>query len=128
MKNKEKIFNILTILWILFIWGQSLLPGEVSGSESGAVFNFLKMFIPFLTHHMVRKAAHFTEYFILGSFINKKLYIQSALICLFVAVVDESIQLFTADRGSNIVDVWIDFAGAVSAIFIFLLIKKIRKK
>ena len=60
---------ILTIEVMLFIFIQSAMPGHVSGAES----NFFVRFISGITgkkeeplSFIVRKAAHFTEFMILG--------------------------------------------------------------
>ena len=44
-----------------------------------------------------------------------------ALLAMAAALVDESIQLFTPDRGPRLTDVWIDTSGAVTGIMLLLL-------
>ena len=82
------------------------------------------------THHFVRKAAHFSEFallgvlstalalFLLSSFPALKLkywmtLVFPPLLCLLYAVSDEVHQIFSG-RGPRVTDVLIDFAGAVT--------------
>ena len=70
---KRKVIPVIIFFTLAFIWGHSLVPRQASADES--VF-FLKILYPVLsiivgkngvTIHLVRKTAHFTEYFILGT-------------------------------------------------------------
>lgn len=70
---KRKIITIIIFLTLAFIWGHSMVPRPASADESGF---FLKILYPVLsvivgrdrvTNHLIRKMAHFTEYFILGT-------------------------------------------------------------
>lgn len=88
-------------------------------------------------HFMVRKAAHFTEYFVLAmlvtstyiAFYKGKLNISFILlICILVALSDEYLQSFISGRGSMVRDVFIDFGGAVTAVLTLLSIKTIMNR
>ena len=93
-------------------------------------------------HFYIRKAAHFSEYAILGvlAFLNADAYLKKTRskflavlpFCLLYASSDEFHQLFTDGRYGSPVDVMIDFSGSVTGmmlIYIFLLImSKIREK
>lgn len=127
------------ILGILcFIWGNSLLPGESSGELSGFVGTLLQTLLPFLDlqsetgMHLLRKAAHFSEFAALGfSFTwlygmlsKKRLW---ALVLPFLsgagaAAIDETIQLFSPDRGPSIKDVGIDTCGVIAGICVLTLL------
>ena len=70
---KRKVITIIIFLTLAFIWGHSMVPRPATADESGF---FLKIFYPVLsvivgrdrvTNHLIRKMAHFTEYFILGT-------------------------------------------------------------
>lgn len=70
---KRKVITIIIFLTLAFIWGHSMVPRPASADESGF---FLKILYPVLsvilgrdrvTNHLIRKMAHFTEYFILGT-------------------------------------------------------------
>lgn len=71
-------------------------------------------------HFLLRKCAHFTEYFILGALvllsqrntgIRYKVF-TGIVIGMLVASVDETIQLFVSGRSGQISDVLLDTAGA----------------
>ncbi len=146
MKKSEKITKIiiitLLILNILFIFTNSLLPPELSSEESEAFGGILsKLFPPdtafgaFIRDN-VRKLAHFAEFFTLGvlSALVTRLYLRgrvtvlmSYVFGLLVALVDETIQIFTG-RGPMISDVWLDFSGYVlSLTLVYILILLINK-
>lgn len=88
-------------------------------------------------HFLVRKAAHFTEYFILSllltltynEFYNKKLNLSFILlVCILVATCDEYLQSFIQGRGSQVRDVLIDFSGSLIQLVIYTFIKANRTK
>ena len=131
--KKLRLCVTLLICNVLFIWGNSLLPGSVSGAISGFVKDVLAFIIPGMGgtggggHGLLRKAAHFTEFACLGALLTwlvcrlnmpKRLAVAGAL---FVACVDETIQRFVPDRGPALKDVLIDISGAIVGM-IFLLV------
>ena len=116
--SRRRLFPALTILWLLFIWGHSLLPASVSAEESGRWLVLLQRILPWLTDHIVRKAAHFTEFAVLGGLVLASLPrrgfpagSERLLAGLLAAMIDESIQLFSPGRSGQITDVWLDLAG-----------------
>ena len=133
MKRTEGRLRLCTgllIALLVFIWGNSLLPGEVSGRISQWVKDHL---FPFMTpgqqtgHGLLRKLAHFTEFACLGAcflwrskMLSKKLWVPFAA-SILVACIDETIQLFVPDRGPAVRDVAIDGAGAACGILALLL-------
>lgn len=114
---KPNVKKILIVVWIVLIWGQSFLSQEASAEESGQLFELLKQILPFLTHHLVRKLAHFTEYAVLGLLVRNEKDVLSSCVgfCWIIAFLDETIQIFTG-RGPMIQDVWIDLFGACAGI------------
>lgn len=131
--------SAVMILAILgFIWGNSLLPGEDSGELSGFVGTLLQTLLPFLDlqsehgMHLLRKAAHFSEFAALGAsfawlygMLIKKRFLALLLPLLSgagAAAIDETIQLFSPDRGPSIKDVGIDTCGVITGIAVLLLI------
>ena len=140
--------GILIIGILCFIWGNSLLPGEDSGDLSGFVGMMLQKLLPFLDLqsptglHLLRKAAHFSEFAALGmSFTwlygmlsKKRLWgILLPLLCgAGAAAIDETIQLFSPDRGPSIRDVGIDTCGVIAGIAVLILVhwlyRRIKKR
>ena len=134
---RRKILLCLFLLILVFIWGQSCLPVSLSREESSRVLAFLRPFLELIfgretvTHHLVRKLAHFTEFFALGaefSFLiinEKKVSIAGVSLILLAGLVsalsDETVQLFF-ERGSSVMDVWLDFGGYCTAVALILLI------
>ena len=135
-------FIILSLL--CFIWGNSLLPGEDSGELSGFVGQLLQKLFPFLDlesgtgMHLLRKAAHFTEFAALGfsfawfyGMLSKKRLWSLALPLISgasAAAIDETIQLFSPDRGPSIKDVGIDTCGVIAGILVLTLLHWVLKR
>ena len=124
---RRNVLLILLVLLLAFIWGNSCMPVRVSSLESGWVLNLLRPLLePFVgkghvTHHLVRKLAHFTEFTALGAVLGLLLLsgqrrlvtvLSVLLLGLLVAFLDESIQMLS-DRGDQIIDVWLDFSGVI---------------
>ena len=120
---------VLLALNLLLIWGNSLLSGPQSSQVSSGVLKFFMelLHIPArfrgTLHVLIRKLAHLTEFACLAALISwclrrvnvKKVHQiwMAVLLAMAVGLVDETIQLFTPDRGPSITDVWIDTLGAV---------------
>ncbi len=135
---------LLTALWIAFIWSNSLKTGVESGTDSGRVFTAISKITAALglgtpiSEHFIRKAAHFTEFAILGSLFcadivclrvvsfKQKLYVSVPLLLCSVpasalfAASDEFLQRFSDGRGPSVKDVLIDTSGALCATIIFI--------
>lgn len=123
-----------TLLWLCFIYGRSLQNAEVSDAESGAVLGLLEQILPFLDMYLVRKIAHFTEFFILGALLyldwklldRESLWLPLASGLLFAAV-DELLQTRVPGRSGQLSDVLLDFCGAALAVCILYLFNHIKK-
>lgn len=120
------IFLALTLAWVAFIYCRSAQPAVSSSEESGILLAWLQQFFPWLTVKLVRKAAHLTEFFILGAFVSctvraagKNIPWPAMAVGLFVAVTDELIQLTQEGRSCEVRDMCIDFTGAVLAALLF---------
>ena len=137
MKKKKIIVGVLIVLWLCLIWGHSLQPASVSSGESLRILVILRKIFPTLLageqgEFIIRKTAHFTEFFILGVMLciefSMELYgvlrrfAIPSLVGLLVAFIDETIQLFVIGRSGEIRDIWIDFAGAMFGTLIVLAI------
>ena len=128
---KKRVLTILIWLNLALIWGNSLLPGASSEAVSGGVLAFLGRFLPVLLtetgHTLLRKAAHFSEFAMLGLLYGGRYRLAKGetpfhlmLFGLTVACIDETIQIFTPERASSLIDVWIDASGfALGLVVIF---------
>ncbi len=142
MNKKTVIKRLLPFLWLIVIWGHSLMPSDVSGGESNFVTQILIKLLPFIKNEeqaefFVRKAAHFTEFAILAVFIaialstlikpGFKFAINTVLFGLFASFIDETLQLFVEGRSGEIRDMWVDLAGVCLGTLIMTLILKKKK-
>lgn len=133
-----KHWNIILILLLLstlaFIWGNSLLTRaesqEISRgilAEICAALEHVGLHIDPENDHWLRKLAHFGEFGLLGAelcallFLNRRARPQGFVNCAFaglgVAVADEALQLIS-NRGSQVQDVLLDFAGFLTGLLL----------
>lgn len=128
---------------LAFIWGNSLLPGELSGAISGWLRDLFAALIPGEAdkpdtgHGLLRKLAHFTEFCTLGmllrwlfGMLRSKRWQRAVfpLLCgIAAACMDETIQCFVPGRGPGIKDVGIDTLGVTLGVVIIYFISKIQK-
>ena len=143
MKRKKRgIRIVLTVLALLFIWGQSLMPADLSGQESEWVRRLLEPLLSFFQKGffrlglelepsmLVRKLAHFCEYMLLGFLAGilleqpegKTHFLLAEGFCLAAACIDECIQRFVPGRGPGIKDVLIDFSGATVGVCLSMIV------
>lgn len=136
---KKRILSVLIVLNLALIWGNSLMTGADSGAISGGVLAFLGRFLPVLLteagHTFLRKAAHFSEFALLGLLYcgRHRLARQETPLHLMgfglaVACIDETIQIFTPGRASSLIDVWIDTSGFALGLAVILTAYKIYNK
>ena len=132
MKRTDKRLRLciaLLICNLIFIWGNSLLPGEISGAFSDWVKSILmRLFDGGIQassgRGLLRKVAHFTEFAALGMLLAwlhgmlQKGKLRSFLWGVLAASVDETIQRFVPDRGPAVKDVCIDSAGVLTGIIL----------
>ena len=126
-------------LMVCFIWGNSLEPASASGALSDNVLAFLQeclagIGLPYewLTDHIVRKCAHFSEYMVLG-LIGMQAFtphrgarcraavVLTAALLVAVPSCDETIQLFVDGRSGQVSDVLLDCCGAATGVVLTLL-------
>ena len=127
--KRLRLCTALLICNLIFIWGNSLLPGEVSGAFSDWVKAILsKLFSGDADDSsgggLLRKVAHFTEFAALGMCLAwlhgmlQKGKLRPFLWGVLAASVDETIQRFVPDRGPSVKDVCIDSAGVLTGIIL----------
>ena len=131
---RKYLFLILTVCWIIVIFSFSLQNGSLSSLQSGffstRIYQFLlsmsidieKSTVSFI----IRKLAHFTEFFILGCLVRKStLDIKDnrlLYIIFLVPILDEFIQSFVPDRAMSVIDMGIDSMGIITGIVLITLI------
>ena len=140
--NKKIIFIclyfILLFFWLFFIFSNSLSTGEASSEQSQKVVDISQKIVSIFDEDAVvdpsdvRTSAHFIEFFVLGLlyilgtfFFDKNrafIVLSSLSLSLFTALVDETLQMHVEGRGSQVIDVWVDFLGALAAHFLVILI------
>lgn len=130
-KYATLLVMIIIVCMLVFIWGNSLMPAKVSSAFSALVTKLLGG--NFAEKH-VRKAGHFTEFFLLGAFFylfftlkgkkGKEKVFPLSFLALLVPLIDETIQIFN-DRGPMVQDIWIDIAGYTCGCLLVLLIRAI---
>lgn len=137
-KTAVLILTMLLLYNLGFIWGNSLVNKTESHDLSVGMLNFLPSFVKDLFPNLeqlvyiARKLAHFTEFACLGG-LSCGLLATARTVKLhpffhvwaggfFVAAIDETIQIFTG-RGSQLQDVWLDFAGFSAGLLAVLLVR-----
>ena len=131
--KRLRLSRWLTVLILCFIWGNSLMPGSVSGAFSDWVKDVLAFLlpgeVPGVTSGggLLRKIAHFTEFAALGMTLCwrfgmlEKRKTMALLYGCGAACVDETIQRFVPDRGPSLKDVALDTCGVAAGIGLLLL-------
>ncbi len=143
MKNKtQKIIfrwclvaaNMLIIFWFSSQNGES--SGEMSGFVA-AVLEHIMVLKWAMQYINIRKAAHFSIYFLLGILTIRAVMLHSKrsviritaalMICFIYACTDEFHQAFVPGRGPSFRDVLIDSAGALAGITVVSALSRMRR-
>ena len=133
------VFTVALIACIWFIFSNSMAVAEVSSVSSGRVLQLLQAVLRRLGHpalaqrltmHIVRKMAHFCEYTLEGFLLMLCMRVYSRhplrhitvpmLGGVLTAMADETIQIYSPGRSSQVTDVWLDFSGAMAGILVGL--------
>ena len=138
---KKRICSVLlftlSVLWIAFIFSNSLENSVESSEKSTWVYNIVRVFIPCVTKLFIRKMGHFVEFAILGILLSfsinsilspnpsRPLKSRSSLFLAFpatflVGCFDEFLQNFSKGRAPTFTDVLIDTAGGLCGILFVL--------
>ena len=135
--RRKRGLTVPIALTLALIWGNSLMPGEISSAISdwfGTVLShiFGGAVDTVHGHGVLRKLAHGTEYLVLGVelcllLIPEKPWTALALSGVLAALIDETIQLFIPERCGQIKDVWIDLGGFAVGVLLCLMIRRCRK-
>ena len=132
-EKRMRLCVVLLSCCLIFIWGNSLLPGEISGAISDFVKNILAAIFeqgkpePENSGFLLRKLAHFTEFTMLGLCLRWLFgMLGKGMLVPFLwgglaACVDETIQLFVPERGPSLRDVCIDSSGVLLGVILLTL-------
>ena len=140
MPKIDRKWVLATCAMVLVIWGNSLVPGTGSGSLSLSVMEAVRHILrdlglphAWVTNFVIRKSAHFTEYFVLGILATHAFDIDghgtfgvllpTTVFLLLVPSIDETIQLFVPGRAGMVTDVFIDCCGAATGVALRYLLR-----
>ena len=135
------LFTLALAGCIWFIFSNSMAVATVSTDSSGRVLAWMRIILrrlgqpglaEHLTMHIVRKLAHFCEYTLEGFLLMLCMRVYSRhplrhitvpmLGGVLTALTDETIQLFSEGRSSQVTDVWLDSAGVLAGILTALVL------
>ena len=135
------VFTLALAGCIWFIFSNSMAVAQVSSASSGRVLTLLQgalrrlghpALAQRLTQHVVRKMAHFCEYMLEGFLLMlcMRVYSRHPLCHITVpmlggvltALTDETIQLYSPGRSSQVTDVWLDSVGVLAGILAALVL------
>lgn len=135
------LFTLALAGCIWFIFSNSMAVADVSSVSSGRVLQLLQAVLrrlgmpglaQRLTMHLVRKLAHFCEYLLEGFLLMLCMRVYSRrplrhitvpmLAGVLTAMADETIQIYSPGRSSQVTDVWLDSAGVLAGILAALLL------
>ena len=134
------LFTLALAGCIWFIFSNSMAVADVSSVSSGRVLQLLQAVLRRLGHpalaqrltmHLVRKMAHFCEYTLEGFLlmlcmrVYTRRYVRHISVPMLggvlTAMADETIQIYSPGRSSQVTDVWLDSAGVLAGILIALV-------
>ena len=153
--KRKRILSLFLVFLLVFIWGNSLLSRQVSGTISDTIMEYMNAAAKWLglgedfftyrtdtdgdgveenTSHLVRKMAHVAEFAALAVVLwllregsDKKRSGFTLGLAVLVGAIDETLQIFS-HRGSQLRDVAIDAVGALLGIVVMLLVAYQRRK
>ena len=139
MRTEKMITRVLRVafvmLWICFIFRWSLQTADASSKESGTLLQLVRRLLPLVSMHALRKAAHFTEFFILGLLLAsmfRAFQLRPILPALgsglLVASADELIQLYSPGRSCQLTDVLLDFFGVAVGVAALCLLRRVLRR
>ena len=135
------VFTLALAGCIWFIFSNSMAVAQVSSASSGRVLQLMQAALRRLGHpalaqrltmHFVRKLAHFCEYLLEGFLLMLCMRVYSRhplrhitvpmLGGVLTALTDETIQLYSPGRSSQVTDVWLDSVGVLAGILAALVL------
>ena len=135
------VFTLALVGCVAFIFSNSMAVASVSSHSSGRALTLLRGILRRLGHpgmaarltqHIVRKLAHFCEYTLEGFLLMLCMRVYSRhplrhisvplLGGVLTALADETIQLYSPGRSSQVTDVWLDSVGVLAGILAALIL------
>jgi VanZ family protein len=152
-KIHKSILIILIILCISIIFFNSSREGELSKQDSTRIVEVVEeittslynneppkkisYFLKYRFSGILRDAAHIIEFLILGILVGSyflkyfssslKMIFLPLLFCLVIALIDETIQIFSPGRAFEFYDLLLDTIGFLPGIFLISSIHRSRK-
>ena len=143
--SKRKVWTVVTLVYVLFIFSNSIKPSDISSADSGRVLRMIQesfislgISVGWLTEHIIRKTGHFSEYTLLGillygcvksyGFPAERRYFIRITAGFLVPFLDETIQLMVEGRSGQISDVWLDCSGVAFGILLAAMYQKYKKR
>lgn len=149
-RHQRPLLLLLLVLQMTLIFTMSSFGSDSSNAQSNQIIHVLHQVFPNLSNDhsffgvsnlvfIVRKAAHFTEYAILGllfflvyrayfvKLTNAKFLFFALCSSFLYACTDELHQLFVSGRSGQFTDVLIDTLGAFFGCLLLLMIRRLRK-
>ena len=149
-KQRQKLLKILIVLTLVFIWGNSMIPGDLSrafsvqltetlggevADENDPQYKNVKEIRD--GNWYLRKGAHFAEFMLLSGELTLFFSLRGEkgrekrllLACAGMAVplLDETIQMFT-HRSPMVRDIWIDIAGYATGCLLVSAALRVRRR
>lgn len=134
----------LSVMWIVFIFSMSSQAGTESSELSGGVTETFIRIVEIVQSDFSERVSvealesslrfwgHFVLYFILGVWVYDflrsfysdfyRLIIETSMIALLIAILDETLQSTIPGRAMQITDIYTDFFGALLATFLMSFI------
>ena len=126
MKEKKRFIYLVGAIFVtFFIFSNSMQSADSSSEISRGLFSVIKDFL------FAFGISHITEFFIQGFFLCmffKPKYKFVFIISFLTACTDEILQMFYPGRAGRLIDILIDFSGAIWAVLLCILVKIIFSK
>jgi VanZ family protein len=135
--KKRYVKWALVVIWAIVIFVFSSQSGEISNENNKFIVEILSRIginldsiTGGIANFIIRKAAHFTEYFILymllynaliDDFYPMSTFILAISLTFLYAASDEIHQMFVPGRGPAVLDVFIDTSGGATAALVLYI-------
>jgi len=151
---KKNLLLILILICVTFIFFNSSKNAEQSIKESSRVAGVIEKVVDLVYKgnppenvayffkttfgNVLRDCAHFFEFFILGILVMLysdkfkisvfRRFIFAILFCILIALIDETMQIFSPGRAFELIDLALDGSGSIVGSLLIFLILKIKEE